>query len=296
MDIRSALTLGKAHGTGRIMSGRHDANENPLDFVPTAAHVECVDCHNPCLTRHEITPLSSPPLINGRLAEVTIAKTTDGAKTMATTEYEVCTKCHAENSFTPAAVPRLIQSSDENLRFAQENPSFHPVKVPGKAVNVPSLRSAIAGFVPFRSLSAQSLIYCTDCHNSNAASKVGGNGPSGPHGSLYPHQLMDRYEQDSYPLAYAESNYALCYRCHDQTVLLDPSRSSFPLHQSHLESHQVPCSVCHDPHGVPFALGATPQANSRLINFDRRFVTSGSFNGWTRSCTVSCHPTNPKTY
>jgi len=296
-DIRSTFSNGKAHVTGQfILSGRHDANENPLDFVANSPHVECVDCHNPCLTRHETMPLSSPPLINGRLAEVAIAKDADGLKTMAVNEYDVCAKCHAENSFTPAAVPRQIQTGDEMQRFAQENPSFHPVKALGKGLSVPSLRGAIAGFVPARSLSTQSLIYCTDCHNSNTSSKVGGSGPSGPHGSAYPHLLMDRYEQDTYPLPYAESNYALCFRCHDQDVLLDPARSAFPLHQSHLVTHQVPCSVCHDPHGVPLALGATQQANGRLINFDRRFVVTGSYDGTIRSCTVSCHQVNPKTY
>lgn len=296
-DIRSASVLGKAHQTGRlVLSGRHDANENPLDFESSQPHVECVDCHNPCITRHESTPLGSPPALNGRLVGVTVAKSPDGLRTYAQTEYEICFKCHGDRSFVPPAVPRRIQTGDQSLRFAQENPSYHPVAAPGKGMNVPSLRFEIAGFRPTRTLSTSGLIYCTDCHTSNTGTKVGGSGASGPHGSDNPRILMDRYEHDTYPLSYAESNYALCFRCHDQTILLDPGRSAFPLHQSHLVTHQVPCSVCHDPHGVPLVLGANTTANSHMINFDTRFVSTGTYDSVTRSCTVSCHATNPKTY
>lgn len=299
-NVKASFSTAKAHQPGAVVvSGSHDANENPLNFISSFAHVECVDCHNPCLVQHATTPLSSPPSINGRLAYVTIVKAADGTRTFATKEYEVCFKCHAQQPFTPAAVPRQIQTGDESARFSINNPSYLPVTVIGKVATVASLRTQIVGFTPARTLSTVSMIYCTDCHNSNNSAKVGGAGATGPHGSTYRHLLLDRYEQDTYPLAYSDNNYALCYRCHDQNVLLNPALTTFPRHQSHLVTHQVPCSICHDPHGVPVTLGATATKNAHLINFDTRFGITGSYNSVARSCTVSCHTTgspDPKTH
>lgn len=308
IDIRSTFSLAKAHQPGAVLvSGKHDAGENPLDFTAESVHVECVDCHNPCLVRHEPKPqnLSSPPSINGRLAEVTIVKAPDGSRTMATKEFEICFKCHALQHFTPAAIPRQIQTGDEAARFDIDNPSSHPVTVARTGTPVPSLRSEIAGFTPTRSLLTQRMIYCTDCHNSDnsAKVKVGSTGATGPHGSANRHILLDTYEQDTYPLAYDVNNYALCFRCHDQDVLLTPLRTNFPPHQSHVVTHQVPCSICHDPHGVPRTLGATAARNAHLINFETLFGITGSYAsgpGHTGSCTVTpCHTTgspDPKTH
>jgi hypothetical protein len=78
---------------------------------------------------------------------------------------------------------------------------------------------------------------------------------------------MDRYEQD-YPLTYSENNYALCFRCHNPRILMSSS-SAFPPHESHVTVEGVPCSVCHDPHGIPLADGGSIAGNAHLINFDK---------------------------
>lgn len=257
-------------------NGVHAVTENPLTV---GKHVECADCHNPHRVNSLGAPLSSPPAINGRLTGVKGVDISGTVVAEASYEFEICLKCHAENSFVNnAAIPRLSGDANERLRFDPANPSFHPVAGVGKNLtSVPSLRLEISGITPARTLSTSGRIYCSDCHN--------------PHGSDNPHLLVARYEQPNTYLPYLESNYALCYRCHDQTILLDPSRSAFPPHQSHVQTHQVPCSVCHDPHGVA--------GNARLINFDSRFVgltPAPVYNSSARSCTVSCHAANPKSY
>jgi predicted CXXCH cytochrome family protein len=301
VDIRSTFTTGtsKVHLVNAVpVDGVHDANENPLSFVADMPHVECVDCHNPCLARHETTPLSNPPALNGRIENVLIAKDGGGNKTYAITEYEICLKCHGTQPFSPPAVPRQIQTGDMSRRFATANPSFHPVMISRSGISVPSLRNKILDFVPERFLNDTSMIYCSDCHNSSVAAKVGrGTGPSGPHGSTVSHILMDTYDQDQLYTTYDDTRYALCFRCHDQAILMDPVRTTFAPHASHVVTRGISCSICHDPHGVPRELGGTDTANAHLINFDTRFVSSGSYNSFTRSCTVSCHGAVPtRTY
>ncbi|GFE59863.1 cytochrome c3 family protein [Geobacter sp. AOG2] len=259
-------------------TGVHDPGENPLT---ASKHVECEDCHNP----HQVqTASAAAPAVSGSLVGVKGVSSSGAVlPTAATNEFEICFRCHAENSFyATQTIVRQIQELNTRLDFDTSNPSFHPVVAIGKGGNVPSLRIQY---------STSSMIYCCDCHANDDSSQ-----PKGPHGSNYKHILVARYETDIYPLAYSEANYALCFRCHDQNIVLDPAKSAFPAHQQHVVTHQVPCSVCHDPHGVPQARGATVAANSHLINFDLRFVTSGTYDSSARSCTVSCHAANPKYY
>ena len=259
-------------------NGVHALTENPLT---AGKHVECVDCHNPHQANSQGAPLSSPPAINGRLTGVKGVDISGSVVAMANYEYEICLKCHAENSFvSSAAIPRQNGDTNERLRFDPVNLSFHPVAAVGKnTASVPSLRLEISGVTPVRALSTSSRVYCSDCHD--------------PHGADTPHLLVARYEQPNAYLPYLQSNYALCYRCHDQNILLAPTLSAFPPHQSHVETHKVPCSVCHDPHGVA--------VNAHLINFDTRSsfvnpIPAPVYDSATRSCTVSCHSVNPKIY
>ncbi|NDY41418.1 cytochrome C [Dissulfurirhabdus thermomarina] len=256
--------------------GIHDAAEDPL---AAPKHVECADCHN----GHRVKDQAAvPPAVEGALVGVSGVDITGSVVAEASREYEVCFRCHADNSFVSStAVPRALQEVNERLRFDPANPSYHPVAAMGRGTNVPSLRPEYT---------TSSLIYCTDCHNSDQSAKAGGAGPDGPHGSNFRHILIARYEADTYPLPYSEGDYALCFRCHDPAVLLGPG-SAFPKHGLHVVSRGVPCSVCHDPHGVPVADGATPRANAHLVNFDTRFVPFGTYDAQARSCTVSCHGT-----
>ncbi|MBN1956894.1 MAG: cytochrome C [Desulfuromonadales bacterium] len=275
-------------------TGVHDPTENPLTM---SKHVECADCHNPHQVSDQGAPLDSPPDVNGRLTGVKGISISGAVLDQAGYEYEVCFKCHADNAFVSSfVVPRKIQETNERLRYDPENPSFHPVAALGKNPDVPSLRPGYT---------ETSMIYCSDCHGSDVSVKAGGIGADGPHGSIYPHILIARYEQDTYPLSYSVSNYALCFRCHDPDLLfaMDGSGTNFGTgnkssHRTHVLSYGAPCSACHDPHGVPLTGGATTSANAHLINFDSRFVNPSTavYDSVNRSCSVSCHNRNPKFY
>ena len=271
-----------------LATGVHDITEDPLTM---SKHVECSDCHNPHQVSSEGAPLAAPPAVNGRLSGVKGISLLGAVVDQATYEYEVCFGCHADNSFVGnQQVTRIINEKNERYRFDTANPSYHPVAAAGKNLNVPSLRPEYT---------EASQIYCTDCHGSNSSARAGGVGADGPHGSIYPHILIDRYDQDSYPLTYSVSNYALCFRCHDPDALFNPLVSTFGnSHKSHVQMKGVPCSACHDPHGVPAVRGASATNNAHLINFDTRFVDSltADYDSVARSCTVSCHKINPRSY
>ncbi|TSK05092.1 MAG: cytochrome C [Geobacter sp.] len=276
-DIKTVIDKFYNHPVAAT-TGIHDPKANPLTVQK---HVECQDCHN----AHEVKGNSAQaPEIPGVLYGVRgVSINGEVMAGDAVNEYEVCFRCHAENNFYGTqSVLRQIQELNTRLDFDPANPSYHPVAAIGKGSYVPSLRT---------SYRTTSMIYCKDCHSNDDPAQA-----KGPHGSSFRHILAARYETDTYPLTYSESNYALCWRCHDPVLLLDPTRSAFPKHQWHVVTQKVPCSVCHDSHGVPATRGASADGNARLINFDVRFVTSGSFSAAGKSCTVSCHSVNPRLY
>jgi hypothetical protein len=259
-------------------AGIHDPKE---DLLSAQKHVECEDCHNS--HRAQSAPALAPAA-SGPLYGVRGISAAGDPVASASYQYEICFRCHADNSFYASqTVLRQVQELNTRLDFDPENPSFHPVLRIGKGTRVPSLRTTY---------STSSMIYCTDCHSNDDASQA-----KGPHGSSYQHILVAQYLTDSYPLSYSEANYALCFRCHDPGILLDPLKSAFPSHQKHVVNKRTPCSVCHDPHGVSRLRGGNVTANAHLINFDLRFVAGGaSYDSGFKRCSVSCHAHNPKSY
>lgn len=281
-DIQSQLTKPYTHPV-TLYSNKHDAAES---VAVSDKHVVCEDCHN----SHQLnSTTASPPYVMGELAGAKGIDVTGASAVPAVNEYEVCFRCHADNPFTAiVTVTRQIQDFNTRLDFSTLNPSYHPVVGSGKGTNVPSLRPG---------LTTASMIYCTDCHGADDSIKAGGTAPNGPHGSMYEHILIAQYRIDTYPLAYSDNNYSLCYRCHDQNILLDPARSAFPPHRTMVVDKGVPCSACHDPHGVSLLRGGTPSANAHLINFNTLVVTSATYDSVARSCNnVSCHTSNPRFY
>jgi len=257
---------------------RYDDIHDPEELPTTAPrHVECVDCHNP----HAVQDTAAQaPLVPGAMRGAS-GVTISGAPTQEVQyEYEVCFKCHADNpSRVQSTITRQITQTNTRLEFDQSNPSYHPVVAPGVNRNVPSLKSP---------MTVATLIYCTDCHNSDSASAT-----KGPHGSSYPHLLAHRYETSDFTQE-SSFSYELCYQCHSRNSILNDE--SFPEHRSHLEE-EAPCSACHDPHGISAAQGTTTN-NTHLINFDTTIVRSdpatgrlafedtGTFHG---RCYLQCH-------
>lgn len=273
-DIMSLMDESSAHRV-QDTTAVHDPAE---PAVIETRHVECADCHDPHAANSERVSGEAPTNVRG----VTIA----GAETLqADFLYEVCLRCHGESEDQPQAMtPRQHDQANMRLKIQTGNPSFHPVAGIGQNPDVPSL---------IEPWTEQSLVSCSDCHNSSNAVSAGGNGPEGPHGSTFPSILVRNYlTLDNTPES--PSNYALCYGCHSRDSILNDE--SFAEHDKHVRGEDTPCNVCHDPHGISSTQGNSTN-NTHLINFDTtvvspnqngllRFIDEGSRAG---SCDLLCH-------
>ena len=180
--------------------------------------------------------------------------------------------------------------ANTRLQFDVSNASYHPIHTIGKNPNVPSL------IAPW---TTSSVMYCSDCHDNDQGPKapVPGTGPAGPHGSNFKHLLVARYDMDNSSNQESAAAYALCYKCHNRSIVL--TDTSFRGHDKHIGSAQASCSICHDPHGISSTQGNLTN-NAFLMNFDRRFVTASS-GGLLRfedlgagrvRCYLTCHNKN----
>lgn len=253
-------------------------------------HTTCTDCHE----AHTMSPGAGiSPSIHPNFGRIDGVGLSGSAVTAATTEYEVCFKCHADGSQIQPAVSRKIVQNNTRLEFSNTAVSFHPVAGPGRNPDVPSLRPG---------LNQGSTIYCSSCHQSDAARSTGGAGPNGTHGSGTAWLLSARYETADRTTESAAA-YALCYQCHDRSKILNDT--SFPGHQKHIVDLRAPCAACHDAHGISSFQG-NPVNNSNLINFATNIVfpnsmgrlefrDTGRFQG---ECFLSCHGREhaPETY
>ena len=281
--------------------GSHDRKERLPMNKP---HVECVDCHNAHLAGGQDVPGGVKRSLKGVVGVSAEAVT----GSVATSEYEICFKCHsggtAGNFVALRKANRMILEPDQQKRFRASNPSLHPVTVDRRG-NGESL------LTEFRTSMIR--IDCSDCHNSDDSKKAGRSGPNGPHASRFEHILMARYEmptagKNQSGCSDYRSSYDLCFRCHADTYVM-VSGSAFANagvneHSRHVVDRCTPCSACHDPHGVPAQRGATTSNNGHLINFDRDYAASRSLPqpryqsliSGRGSCTVSCHSGGTHSY
>jgi predicted CXXCH cytochrome family protein len=292
LNCHDGLVAGTNIKADMLKLSRHNVFQyrdvhDPREIATTAPmHVECVDCHNPHAVQHALAPA---PIIPGVLQGVSGITVTGSMTANAQFEYEVCFKCHADNPERPtSSITRQITQTNTRLEFEPSAPSFHPVIAPGANPNVPSL-------IP--PMTVATLIYCTDCHNSDSTSSA-----KGPHGSVYRPLLAARYETADFTKENS-SSYELCYRCHSRNSIL--AGQSFPGHSEHLEEG-IPCSACHDAHGIAASQGSKTN-NSHLINFDVAIVRPDPVTGrqefdalspFHGQCYLSCHGKNhsPKEY
>lgn len=260
--------------------GAHETGESPLE---AADHVECADCHNP----HQAVAIDAePPNIPGVMQGVSGVDANGAPVAEAIYEYQVCFKCHGETVSQPFnAINRQVNSFETIKEFSPSSPSYHPVETPGRNLDVPSL---------IEPLNEASMIYCSDCHGNDSGLS---EGLAGPHGSQHEFMLVHEYRTGD-SVSESAGAYALCYSCHSRTSILGDQ--SFPRHQEHIVEERIPCSVCHDPHGIDFAKGNAVN-NAHLINFDISVVdpdpvtgrleyrTNGPRSG---ECFLSCHAKN----
>jgi predicted CXXCH cytochrome family protein len=251
---------------------RHDAAE---DLINPPRHVACVDCHNP----HAVQ--ASPPgslHAPGSLVGVKGVNSQGSLVNPITREFELCYRCHADSvGRAPAAVSRHVPQTNKRLQFSTGNASFHPVETVGRNSSVPSL------IAPW---TASSLVTCTDCHANNQGPGAGGTGPRGPHGSAFS-PILERQLITADNQPESEAAYALCYKCHSRSSILNDE--SYKGHRKHIVDERTACSTCHDSHGVQGAthlinfnsLYVTPSSNGRL-----EFVDKGASRG---ECSLTCH-------
>lgn len=313
-NIQTEFTKAYSHPTYSMTPSVHDASEspsNPAHALPepsaaTPRHAECEDCHNP---HASYAQTATAPKGSGKVAGVwginrNNTRVLPAGTPPSVNEYEICFKCHADSANMPQAggapappyPTRQAPQWNKRLQFDSTSVSFHPVEAPARATAAPSLKA------PW---TLTSLVTCTDCHDNDTGPKAPtpGTGPSGPHGSSYKHLLAGRYDMDNANTAESAAAYALCYKCHDRTIVL--SATSCREHNRHVRNVNASCSICHDPHGISSAQGTTTN-NAHLINFDRRFVTPSSSGvlRWEQTspgqgrCYLTCHGRNhnPESY
>ena len=270
-------------------TGVHDPVE--AGVVPSATrHVECVDCHNP----HAVNATGGA--MPGSLAGVRGINLANAEVNPSTAEYQICFRCHGDSTGqTGPYTPRQIVQNNKRLEFQTGNPSFHPVAGIGRSGTslMPSLNGMTLNGSP---LTATTVIKCTDCHNNNAGPGNGGTGPNGPHGSTN-WRLLERTYVTADNTPESAANYALCYKCHSRTSILADAVGSFREHNVHVRGADIPCNICHDPHGISSAQGNA--RNGRLINFQTGIVTPSNGNMyWERvgtnggRCYLNCHGKN----
>lgn len=282
------------------VSGAHDTGETiPVNGT---RHSECEDCHNP----HAAQAYSSssgapiPPSVQPSLLGVVGESASDNTAVQPSAyEYQVCFKCHAASTNkpqqkgwdlafgrTPFRQSQVMLSSTDMYNTAKEfnsTISRHNVVQVGGSYNPPSLRPLmldINGKPTSRAPQAGN-IYCSDCHSSDQSRSDGGTGPSGPHGSKWPHLLERRYDFNDLsgaapsPVVYASGlngTYAMCYKCHDVDGLVSGTNDTvFGKHGIHVSgSSGVSCASCHAPHGVQ---GSDVNHHGGLIDIDTAVAT-----------------------
>ncbi|PKO62796.1 MAG: hypothetical protein CVU24_02455 [Betaproteobacteria bacterium HGW-Betaproteobacteria-18] len=236
---------------------RHPIETNPAadwvhepkeDASSMMRHVSCADCHNPHAAD---ASTATAPNVPGPLKGVRGTDQAGSPVAAASFGQEVCYKCHGLSSAITVGVTRQDNVRNARLQFDPANASFHPVAAAGKNLTIPN-----TSFVNGSGLTYASRIGCGSCHNNN--DRAAGTGPAGPHGSIYA-PLLERNYNTASLVTESPTEFALCYKCHDRTNLLNPLAGKFP-HARHLTSPaNASCATCHDAHG------SRTQAN--LINF-----------------------------
>ena len=234
------------------------------------SHVECVDCHNP----HRVVSSNRSEGVRGIGLDGSVVANVindpapaDGQPS--TRQFPVCLRCHGDTFAQVLGTSPLSSGalpSNKRVEFQTANSSFHPVSGPGRN-NSGALTSQLSG----AGLGVNSVIKCTDCHNSDEYGSQTGrmpttgtsaNSPVGPHGSSWGSILRARYENIlPGPSSWNASNFDLCFRCHSENRLMSRRRSEGArtnfydnnreenLHEVHLDDRsdkaRALCKSCH---------------------------------------------------
>jgi len=269
-------------------------------------HVECVDCHNPHrVKRTNRTEGMRGIDLSGNIVENVINDPAPADGAPSTRQYPICLRCHGDTYATAinfGTLPSGAQPSNKKTEFQTTNSAFHPIGGPGRNTSA----NLNAQLTP-NGLSTNSVIKCTDCHNSNAYESTSGRAPSygtgastpvGPHGSTHGSIRRANYQNTlPGPSSWSSNNFNLCFRCHDVTRLTarrtsEGARTNFyddingkdNLHWLHLidriDKSRPLCKSCHynihsnqeapnTQYNINGFVTTTPPASTstRLVNF-----------------------------
>ncbi len=273
-------------------------------------HAECVDCHDPHLTKpgkHTAGSANAGSILLGAKGIKPVYGTSGNWQVMTgqtavtlgsdgTDDYEayLCFKCHSAYSGQPFAVTSTsgtnYTSTDLALEFNPANDSGHNVvgNIWPKTSNLGpnnrtwSLPTDANWLRTGNGWSRDSMVTCSDCH----AGDVTSNGARGPHGSSVRY-IMDENYTGNWTTAYLNTGSAndvssniICIKCHTNF------RNMNGVHQEHDDrgSFDARCTGCHVkvPHGWkrPRLIGYTddpaPYASDALIDItDRNYTPTG---------------------
>ncbi len=291
----------------------HDAAETAL--LNNNRHATCVDCHN-AHGSQQVVAFNNPPAL--RISQTgTTGVALDGitAVTPAINQYENCLRCHGSSAgklanpidgYLPAraAGDPLNVLTQMDVTAKSSHPVMHIRMSPSAQPSLLLTMLDLSGTTT-KGRTMGNQIFCTDCHNSDDNREFGGTGPSGPHGSKWPHILERNYLASQAPGGpgtpitinvspnpdlSVNGPYGLCAKCHDLSVVMTPA--SWALHKSHVSNDGFSCSVCHTAHGMQ-ATAANP-TGARMVDFDlnvvgRNAASPISYNQGTNTCTLQCH-------
>ena len=247
-----------------------------LPHVHKAAAESCTTCHGPHATDNP-NQLKKP--VNDTCLgchkkiqdQISTAKTVHGALTQGN-----CASCHDPHA---SAQPAELKARTDKVCLTCHN-------VPLKAADgrtLPSMSAVLASKNLHGPVKAGN---CSDCHQPHAADQP---------------NLLKKYFPETFYASFDINNYALCFSCHDQQLVLKPKTTLTGFRDGDLNLHFVhvnradkgrTCKTCHEVHGsdlpkhmaatVPFEGSAWPMP----INYDEK--PDGG------SCSPACHA--PKTY
>lgn len=301
-NIEDEFSKDSTHPVGR--SGLHSEDEwtDPVASLGAGnRHSECLDCHNmDAVLQGQGNPLRGiwgVSVTNGVAGSVPTLTKVDGVSL----QFEVCFKCHSSyttrpdsNYYTDSGGTPVGQE-DKSVVFNPNNNAFHPIEGAGRNKSG-ALENTLLG-----SLTGDSVIKCTDCHNSDGTDDAAGKAanstyePQGPHGSTNTPVLRDNYRTDltTLPSTYDTNDFALCYLCHDEALLnsTSPGYTNFydsdsinaygNLHRTHLklirfawgfgDGGLAACRACHyDTHSNQ------QEPNTQYEYYDGSWNTSSS--------------------
>ncbi len=298
-DVRTDLVKASRHPT-LYVAGKHSDREDYQNMPVADRHAECADCHDAHAARPyggaNGVPRNAPWLPGPNVNVSGVAPDYTGVPSGGTPSfafkqaadylYEVCFKCHTSYGWgaqTPPVAPSEttgVPQPDKAREFNVNNPSYHPVVRQGRNGGIWP-----GAFNPSAGVTADSQIYCTDCHGADEADANTTSRPYGAHGSANAFLLKGpatRIGAGGGGMGGSGGGVTpneVCFRCHSYDVYyngaLDAQGNHYSrfvgsvmggggmgggcaqdvqgrvsLHCFHVQQQGKPCLACHASHGT----------------------------------------------